>query len=87
MGSEREGEKEREEGAFGFGLGGARRVRLETKWKVGDIVVPVGGAEGSGEREGARTPGMGSVGRRVQLSEEERKVRSFIFFSFFCCLS
>jgi hypothetical protein len=32
-----ERETEREDGAFG----GARRVMLETKWKIGDIVVPV----------------------------------------------
>jgi hypothetical protein len=61
-----ERETEREDGAFG----GARRVRLETKWKVGDIVVPVEKDTAGYNKESQKTPLRGA-GR---VTEEERKV-------------
>ena len=69
MPSERE--TEREDGAFG----GARRVRLETKWKVGDIVVPAKKETEGYNKGGEKTPLRGT-GR---VSEEERKVGRFLF--------
>jgi len=75
---------EREEGWM---RGGARRVRVEPKWRVDDIVVPPpsavdgskeGGKEGTqGWEKEEKTPMRG----RVRLSEEERKVRYALFFS------
>ncbi|KIM82686.1 hypothetical protein PILCRDRAFT_819990, partial [Piloderma croceum F 1598] len=60
-----ERESERKDGAFG----GARRVRLETKWKVGDIVVPVEKDTAECNKESEKTPLRGA-GR---VTEEERK--------------
>lgn len=64
-----ERETEREDGAFG----GARRVRLETKWKVGDIVVPVEKDTAEYNKESHKTPLRGRV------TEEERKVCFVLF--------
>jgi hypothetical protein len=66
-----ERETEREDGAFG----GARRVRLETKWKVGDIVVPVENGTAGYNKESQKTPLRGA-GR---VTEEERKVWFILF--------
>lgn len=68
---------EKEDGAFG----GARRVRLEAKWKVGDIVVPGPTEKSERDVEVEETPvrgigmGMGGGASRARLTEEERKVR------------
>lgn len=66
-----------ERGREGGAWGGARRVRVETKWKVEDIVVPVAGKNEKGSKDGEEvtTPVRG-VGPRVRLTEEERKVRT-----------
>jgi hypothetical protein len=66
-----ERETEREDGAFG----GARRVRLETKWKVGDIVVPAEKDTSGYNKESEKTPLRGA-GR---VTEEERKVCFVLF--------
>ena len=70
-GMQTERETEREDGAFG----GARRVRLETKWKVGDIVVPAEKDTLGYNKESDKTPLRGA-GR---VTEEERKVCFVLF--------
>jgi hypothetical protein len=57
--------------------GGAKRVRVEPKWRIGDIEVR--DAEGVKEEEkGGAGLGLG----RKRVSEEERKVSTCIFLSF-----
>jgi hypothetical protein len=66
-----ERETEWEDGAFG----GARRVRLETKWKIEDIVVPAEKDTSGYNKKSEKTPLRGA-GR---VTEEGRKVCFVLF--------
>ncbi|KAG2069403.1 hypothetical protein BDR04DRAFT_1203992 [Suillus decipiens] len=56
--------------------GGAKRVRVEPKWRIGDIEVR--------EVEGAKEEDKAGAGlMRTRVSEEEKKVSVYIYFYFF----
>lgn len=62
--------------------GGARRVRIEPKWRVADIVVPLVTEEDEGVKQTAdvpvvkqESPRMPTSSRKASLSEKERQVR------------